>query len=223
MLDSKSFSMSLQNMSSLNVSFSNMLFASLSNEIARSFFIKCIYCYKKDHLYKKECVKFNENLKAEKIHLQKKRIHLDFYNFDVFHIRMIFYKSQRQCVENTRKLIYSNRVVAIVAKIHIVCLKKNANLEFFIDEEKKKIVLMNHEFYVNVDVILATIRSKFKMFRKSAKHHKLIKRILKKEIDKEKKLLISKILSSRKWKKITVKKENDLRDRVMKEVSQKNV
>ncbi len=188
-----------------------------------SSFIKCIYCYEKNHLYKKKCAKFNENLKTKKIHLQKKRIHLDFYNFDVFHVRMILYKSQRQCVENAKKLIYSNRDVAIVTEVHIVCLKKNADLELFIDEKKKKIVLMNHEFYVNVDVIFATIRSKFKMFWKSAKYHEFIKRILKKKIEQEKKLLISKILRSEKWKETTMKKKNDVRNRVMTEVSQKNI
>jgi hypothetical protein len=65
--------------------------------------------------------------------------------------------------ENVEKLTYSNRVVATATKIHIMRLKKNADLEFFIDE-KKKTMLMNHEFYVNVNVIFATIRSKFKMF-----------------------------------------------------------
>jgi hypothetical protein len=198
MLSSESFSMFLQNMSSQNVLISNMSFALLNNEIVRSFFTKCIYCYEKDHLYKRECVKFNENLKTERIHLQKKRIHLDFYNFDAFHVRMILYKSQRQCVENAKKLVYSNRVVAIVAKIHIVRLRKNADLELFIDEKKKKIVLMNHEFYVNVDVIFATIRSKSKMSRKSVKHHEFIRRILKRKIEKKKKLFISKILRSEK-------------------------
>ncbi len=198
MLSSRSFSMSLQNMSFQNVLISNMLFAFLNNEISRSSFIKCIYCYEKNHLYKKKCAKFNENLKAKRIHLQKRRIHLDFYNFDVFHVRTIFYKNQKQCVENAKKLIYSNRVVAIVTKIYIVRLKKNADLELFIDEKKKKIILMNHEFYVNVDVILATIRLKFKMFQKSAKHHDFITLIFKKKIQKDKKLLISKILRSKK-------------------------
>jgi hypothetical protein len=139
MFNSESFSMFLQNMSSQNVLISNMLFAFLNNEIVRSSSIKCIYCYEKNHLYKRKCVKFNENLKTERIHLQKKRIHFDFYNFDAFHVRMILYKSQKQCVENAKKLIYSNRVVAIVAKIHIVRLRKNADLELFIDEKKKRL------------------------------------------------------------------------------------
>jgi hypothetical protein len=110
MLNSRSFSMSLQNMSLQNkflqnmffqnVLISNMFFAFHNNEISRSSFIKCLYCYEKNHLFKKKCVKFNENLRTKRIHLQKRKIHLDFYNFDVFHVRMIFYKSQRQCVEN---------------------------------------------------------------------------------------------------------------------------
>jgi hypothetical protein len=198
MLSSRSFSMFLQNMSSQNVLTSNMFFAFLNNEVSRSSFIKCIYCYEKNHLYKRECAKFNENLKAKRIHLQKKRIHLDFYNLDVFHVRMISYKSQKQCVENAEKLAYSNRVVAAVTKIHIVRLKKNAESELFTDEKEKETMLMNHEFYVNVDVILATARSESKMSRKSAKHHEFIRRILKRKIEKEKKLLISKILRSRK-------------------------
>ncbi len=223
MFDSRSFSMSLQNMFSQNMSFSNMFSSLLNNETSRSLFNKCIYCYEENHLYKRNCVKFNENLKIERIHLQKRRIHLDFYNFEVFHVRMILYKSQRQCVKNVEKLIYSNRVVAISTEVHIVRFKKNADLELSIDEKKKKTMLMNHELYVNVDVILATVRSEFKISRKSVKHHEFIKRILKKKVKKEKKLFISKILRSNKWKEITMKKENDVRNRVMKEVFQKNV
>jgi hypothetical protein len=111
---------------------------------------------------------------------------------------MIFYKSQRQCVENAEKLAYSNRVVATIAEIHIVRLRKDADLELFIDEKKKETMLIDHEFYVNVDVILATTRSKFKVFKKFVKHHEFIRRILKKKVKKKKKLLISKILRSKK-------------------------
>ncbi len=223
MLDSKSFSMFLQNMSFQNMSFSNMFSSFLNNEASRSLSNKCIYCYEENHLYKRNCVKFNENLKVERIHLQERRIHLDFYNFEAFHVRMISYKSQRQCVKNVEKLIYSNRVVAISTKVHTVRLKENADLELSIDEKKKKAVLMNHELYVSVDVILATARSEFKVFRKFAKHHEFIRRILKRKVKKEKKLLISKILRSSKWKETTMKKKDDVRDRVMKEVFQKDV
>ncbi len=223
MFNSRSFLMFQQNMSSQNMSFSNMFSSLLNNEASRLLFNKCIYCYEENHLYKRNCVKFNENFKIERIHLQKKRIHLDSYNFETFHVRMISYRSQRQCMKNVEKLIYSNRVVAISTEIHIVRLKENANLELSIDEKKKKAVLMNHEFYVSVDVIFATTRSKFKMFRKFVKHHEFIKRILKKKVKKEKKLFISKILRSNKWKEITMKKKDDVRNRVMKKVFQKNV
>jgi hypothetical protein len=194
--DSRSFSMFLQNMFFQNMSFSNMFSSSLNNEASRSFFNKCIYCYEENHLYKRNCVKFNENLKIERIHLQEKKIHLDSYNFEAFHVRMISYKNQRQCVKNVERLTYSNRVVATATEIHIVRLKENADLELSIDEKKKETMLMNHELYVNVDVIFATIRSKFKMSRKFVKHHEFIRRILKKKMKKEKKLLISKILRS---------------------------
>jgi hypothetical protein len=99
---------------------------------------------------------------------------------------MISYKNQRQCVENAEKLIYSNRVVAASIEIHTIRLKENAKIEFFIDEKKKEIVLVNHEFYANVDVILIAARSEFKVFKKFAKHHEFIKRILKRKIKKKK-------------------------------------
>ncbi len=79
-----------------------------------------------------------------------------------------------------------------MTKIHIVRLKKNANLELFIDQKKKETMLINHEFYVNVDVIFVTIRLKFKMFKKFVKHHELIKRILKKKEKKRKNCLSQK-------------------------------
>jgi uncharacterized protein YueI len=111
---------------------------------------------------------------------------------------MISYKSQRQCVENAEKLTYSNRVVAAVTKIHIVRLRKNAKVEFSIDEKKKEVVLVNHELYASVDVILIAARSESKVSKKSAKHHESIRRILKRKVEKEEKLFISKILRSRK-------------------------
>ncbi len=78
--------MFFQNMSFQNVLFSNVFFAFLSNKVSRLFSIKCIYFYEKNHLYQKKYVKFNEKFKIEKIHLQIKKIHLDFYNFNAFHI-----------------------------------------------------------------------------------------------------------------------------------------
>jgi hypothetical protein len=111
---------------------------------------------------------------------------------------MILYKNQRQCVENAEKLIYSNRVVAASIEVYTIRLKKNAKIEFFIDEKKKKIVLVNHEFYASVNVILIAARSEFKISKKFVKHHESIKRILKRKIKKEEKLFISKILRSRK-------------------------
>ncbi len=44
---------------------------------------------------------------------------------------------------------------------------------------------MNHEFYINVDVIFTTTQLKIKMFRKFIKYHEFIKRILKKKSRKK--------------------------------------
>jgi hypothetical protein len=138
MFNSKLFSMFLQNMSFQNMFFSNIFSSSLNNEISRSFFNKCIYCYEENHLYKKNCVKFNENFKIERIHLQKKRIHFNVYNLEAFHVQMISYKSQQQCVKNIEKLAYSNRVVAIAKEIHIVRLNKNVSKWWMWNNQKKE-------------------------------------------------------------------------------------
>jgi hypothetical protein len=112
---------------------------------------------------------------------------------------MIAYKSQRQCVKNVEKLIYLNRVVAASIEVHTICLKKDAKIELFIDEKKKEIVFVNHEFYANVDVILIATRSKFKFFKKFIKHHEFIKRILKKK--NEKKIVLLKDFAIKEVKK----------------------
>jgi hypothetical protein len=65
-------------------------------------------------------------------------------------------------------------------------LEKDAKIELFTDEKKKEIVLVNHEFYANVDVILNATRLKFKDFKKFVKYHEFIKRILKRKMKKEK-------------------------------------
>jgi hypothetical protein len=84
MFDSRSFSMFLQNMSFQNMSLSNISSSLLNNEASRSLFNKCIYCYEENHLYKRNCVKFNENLKIERIHLQKEEF------ISIFIILMLF-------------------------------------------------------------------------------------------------------------------------------------
>jgi hypothetical protein len=104
-------------------------------------------------------------------------------------------------VKNAEKLTYSNRVVAASIEVHTVRLKKDAKLEFFTDEKKKKAIFVNHEFYANVDVILTATRSKFKIFKKFAKHHEFIKRILKRKIKKKRKVVHFKNIAIEKMKK----------------------
>ncbi len=68
---------------------SSSMFSSMSsiNEVLRFFQNKCIYCYFANHLYKKNCQTFNEDLKTKKIYLQNKRIHLNLYNLEVAHVK----------------------------------------------------------------------------------------------------------------------------------------
>ncbi len=78
------------------------------------------------------------------------------------------------------KLAYSSRVVVVFAKIHIVRLKKDIVFEFFTNEKKKDVVLIDHESHVNVEIILITTRFESKVSN-SSKKQKSIKKILRSE------------------------------------------
>jgi hypothetical protein len=56
---------------------------------------KCLYCFDKNHLYKRNCKTFNDDLISNKMYLQDKRVHLKSYSSDAQHVRMIKNKSQR--------------------------------------------------------------------------------------------------------------------------------
>jgi hypothetical protein len=188
-------SMSLSQSSQVSSLMSSSMFSSMSsiNEALRFSQNKCIYCYSQDHLYKRNCQAFNENLRIERIHLQNRKIHLDLYNFEVSHVRMTFYKSQRQCVKEAKKLAYSSRVAVVFAKIHIVRLKKDVVFELFTNEEEEDVVLIDHESHVSVEIILTVVHFESKVFN-SSKKQELIKKILKKRIEKEEKFFTLKVL-----------------------------
>jgi hypothetical protein len=63
--------------------------------INRSFLNKCLYCFSKNHLYKRDCKTFNDDLINNKVHLQDKRVHLESYSSDAQHVKMMKRKSQR--------------------------------------------------------------------------------------------------------------------------------
>jgi hypothetical protein len=110
---------------------------------------------------------------------------------------MTFYKNQQQCVEKAEKLTYSSRVVVVFAKIHIVRLENNVVFELFTNEEKKDVVLIDHESHVSVEIILVVVRFESKVFN-SFKKQELIRKILKKRIKKEKKFSTLNMLRSEK-------------------------
>ncbi len=145
---------------------SSLMLLSMSsiNEAFRFFQNKCIYCYSADHLYKRNCQAFNKDLRTKKIHLQNKKIHLNLYNFEILHVKMTFYKNQRQCTKETEKLTYSSCVIVVFAKIYIVKFEKNVVFELFTNEEKKKVVLIDYELHVNVKIILIVARFESKTF-----------------------------------------------------------
>jgi hypothetical protein len=73
----------------------------------RSSLNKCLYCFSKNYLYKRNCKAFNDDLISNRMHLQNKRVHLESYSSDAQHVRMMKRKSQRQCVKKIERLSYS--------------------------------------------------------------------------------------------------------------------
>jgi hypothetical protein len=61
----------------------------------RSSLNKCLYCFNKNHLYKRDCKAFNDDLINNRVYLQDKRVHLESYSSDAQHVRMMKKKSQR--------------------------------------------------------------------------------------------------------------------------------
>ena len=54
----------------------------------RPFSNKCLYCYRNDHLYKKECQNFNDDLMFNKIHIIDRKMFLDLFRPETQQIRM---------------------------------------------------------------------------------------------------------------------------------------
>jgi hypothetical protein len=167
-------------------SFESLSFASTN----RSSLNKCLYCFDKNHLYKRNCKAFNDDLISNRVHLQDKRVHLESYSPDAQHVRMMKRKSQRQCVKKIERLSYSMSSQTQV-DVHIVRLSERIDEKIFIEDEVE-VVLVNHVSITFVNVILATTRSESKSNSKVNKHHESIRRILKRKIEKKEKLSTAK-------------------------------
>jgi hypothetical protein len=185
----------------------------------RSSLNKCLYCFSKNHLYKRNCKAFNDDLISNRVHLQDKRVHLESYSPDAQHVRIIKRKSQRQCVKKIERLSYSISSQTQV-DVHIVRLSEETDEKIFIEDEVE-VVLVNHVFITFVNVILATTRNEFKSNSKVNKHHESIKRILKRKIEKEEKLSTAKTVRQENWKK--AQEENASTDKNIKDAKMTKV
>ena len=54
----------------------------------KSFSNKCLYCYRNDHLYKKECRNFNDDLMFNKIHIIDRKLFFGFFRPETIQVRM---------------------------------------------------------------------------------------------------------------------------------------
>jgi hypothetical protein len=159
---------------------------------------KCLYCFSKDHLYKRDCKAFNDDLVSNRVHLQDKRVHLGPYSPGAQHVRMMKGKSQRQCVEEAERLSYSIPSQAQV-DVHTVRLGEGTDEEISTEDEAE-VVLVDHAPTTSVNAILAAARSEPKPDPKANKHHEPIRRILKRKVEKEEKLPTAKTVRQGNWK-----------------------
>ena len=49
---------------------------------------KCLYCYRNDHLYKKECRDFNDDLMFNRIHIIDRKLFFGFFRLGAIQVRM---------------------------------------------------------------------------------------------------------------------------------------
>lgn len=78
-----------------------------------------------------------------------------------------------------------------------------------IKKDSDKVILMNRNSIISINIILIAARSKSKTEVKFFKHHELIRRILKRRMKKEEKLSIVKIVHDKNWKELQEDKINN--------------
>lgn len=61
---------------------------SFQKKYNRSFSNKCLYCYQKNYLFKKQCKNFQNDLIFEKIHTLNKKIYFEYFQFEALLVRM---------------------------------------------------------------------------------------------------------------------------------------
>ena len=172
---------------------------------------KCLYCYRKNHIFKRDCSNFQNDMFNNRIHMYEKRIYLEFQRDETLHVHIWIERNQRDCVIISKKfneMIFSQSSIfvqfrAIFQMTFLIVLQfnfksvvfaeknvntiniKNKTVEKLFTNEKYdfEIVIMNH---ICMNVVVLFVVAAQNISKKNEKTIKTIKkRILNKKIEKK--------------------------------------
>ena len=76
---------------------------------------KCFYCYRKNHVFKRQCSNFQNDMLSNWIHFYEKKLYLKFFRKKkTFHIRIWIDRNQHDCViifEKFNKIIFLSALI----------------------------------------------------------------------------------------------------------------
>ena len=173
------------------------------NDFSKSANDKCLYCFKNDHIFKKNCFVFQKNITTQQIHIVDRRIYLKSQRSKSYQMRMWMKRNQRECVKffenfqysvnsfalnfavNLKSVFIFSFVFVVAEKVNII----NINIDFvkklFFDEKNdSKIVILNHMSNIEI-VTLFVVVVQISKKNESKKNKKIMKKILNKQIEKK--------------------------------------
>ena len=124
---------------------------------------KCLYCFKNDHIFKKNCFFFQKNITSQRIHIVDRRIFLKSQRSKTFQMRIWMKRNQRECVEFFEKFQYFvnssafvfvinsefvfalSSVFVVAERINIISINTDFVEKLFFDKKNDcEIVILNH-------------------------------------------------------------------------------
>ena len=83
---------------------------------------KCFYYYRKNHVFKRQCSNFQNNMFNNQIQIYEKKIYLKFFRDETFHVRIWIDRNQRDCVRIFEKF---NEIIFFLRRFLFNLMKFN--------------------------------------------------------------------------------------------------
>ena len=154
---------------------------------------QCLYCFKNDYSFKKNCFVFQKNMTFQKFHIFDRRIFLKSQRSRIFQMRMWMKDNQCECVKFFEKFQYFVNLFAfvfainsefvfafslifvVVDRINIITINIDFVKKSSFDEKNDfEIVILNHmsEIEIVILIIVAVQISKKTEWKKKKKKKK---------------------------------------------------